>query len=145
MSSEPFETVRVTTGDLAVRLNAALNPHPREAPLRGVLRGGAEEPPAWGRLPTARGIAERAPRLRPAHMVPSSYRERPCGVGGLRADGGEAWSTLCCRRGRGRHRPFVSHVQNPYPGLTGPQAGAILASTSELTARGGLSPGCEGR
>ena len=88
MGSEPCETVRVTTGDLAVRLNAALNPHPREAPLRGALRSGAEEPPAWERLPTARGITERAPRLRPAHMVPGSCRERPSGVGGLRADGG---------------------------------------------------------
>jgi hypothetical protein len=49
--------VRVPTGDLAVRLNAASNPHPRETPLRGALRSGAEEPPAWERLPTVRGIA----------------------------------------------------------------------------------------
>ena len=88
--SEPCETVRATTEALAGRLNAPSNPHPREAPLRGALRSGAEEPPAWERLPIARGTAERAPRLRPAHMVPSSYRERPSGVGGLRADGGEA-------------------------------------------------------
>ena len=61
--SEPCETVRATTGDLAVRLSAPSNPRPREAPLRGALRSGAEEPPAWERLPTARGIAERSPPL----------------------------------------------------------------------------------
>jgi len=42
--SEPCETVRATTEALAGRLNAPSNPHPREAPLRGALRSGAEEP-----------------------------------------------------------------------------------------------------
>jgi len=37
--------------------------------------------------PANRESNRRAPRLRPAHMVPSSYRERPSGVGGLRAEG----------------------------------------------------------
>jgi hypothetical protein len=35
--------------------------------------------------PAGRERNRGAPRLRPAHMVPSSYRERPSGVGGLRA------------------------------------------------------------
>ena len=50
---------------------SAFDRHP--LPLCGALRSGAEEPPAWERLPTTRGIAERAPRLR---------------LGGLRAGGG---------------------------------------------------------
>ena len=85
--SEPCETVRATTGAMAVRLNAPSNPHPREAPLRGALRSGVEEPPAWERLPIARGTAESAPRLRPAHMVPSYYRERPLGSGSFAREG----------------------------------------------------------
>jgi hypothetical protein len=42
----------------------------------------------------------RAPRLRPAHMVPSSYRERPAGVGGLGA--GEEASRVCSLGSWGR-------------------------------------------
>jgi len=41
----------------------------------------------------------RAPRLRPAHMVPSSYRERPSGVGGLRAEGGVRREPPCAAVG----------------------------------------------
>ena len=44
--------------------------------------------PRTGLRWSERRTAERAPRLRPAHMVPSSYRERPSGVGGLRVDEG---------------------------------------------------------
>jgi len=84
--SEPCETVRATTEALAGRLNAPSNPHPREAPLRGALRSGAEEPPAWKRLPTARGIAGPlgcAPRTWSRALVGSA----PLGSGGFARTG----------------------------------------------------------
>ena len=80
MGSELCETVRVTTGDLAVRLHAASTPDP--LPLCGALRSKAEEPPAWERLPTTRVIAGPlgcAPRTWSRALIGSA----PLGSGGL--------------------------------------------------------------
>ena len=79
-----------------------------------------------------RGGACAVPRLGPLGCAPRTWSRAligsaPVGSGGFARAGGKTWSILCCRRGRGGHRPHVSGVQNPYTQLTQCGFGPILA------------------